>query len=560
MVSDKEFIQRLVKICEIKQIKNVVFSPGSRNAPLVISFDENPYFECITIPDERVAAFFALGMALQLNEPVIICCTSGSAALNYAPAIVEAYYQKIPLLVLTADRPVDRIDQGAGQTMRQKNVYHNYIKSSFELIEEAHSLKDLQQNDRMMCEAINLANFPCKGPVHINVPLREPLYNVVEEKEFDNLQFIDSQHSDFSLSKEEKSFIEEKWKASTRKLIILGQSRPDTETDGLLIQVAQDPSVAIISETCSNRFVTPSNPCIDRLITTIGVEELDNFKPDIVVSLGDAIISKKIKVMISNYHPEEHWYVNEQALPQDTFLALTKHLRCSASTFLSEINHLTTSSDFSSLWHSRHVKTKQHHETYLSQCKWSDLKAFEVILAALPSESNVHLGNSSPIRYTQLFDQRQDISYFCNRGVSGIDGSTSTAAGFASKSQQLTTIVTGDMAFFYDSNALWNHHLPTNLRIIIINNGGGGIFKIIPGPKTTKQYEQYFATEQQFSAEHIAKAFGCPYYQVNDANSLKEVLQLFHTESFDKPPILEVDTRAVSNEEVLAEYFEFIAG
>ena len=148
MVSDKPFIQRLVKICEAKEIKHVVFSPGSRNAPLVISFDNQDYFDCMTIPDERVAAFYALGMAQQLQEPVIICCTSGSAALNYAPAIVEAYYQKIPLLVLIADRPVERIDQGAGQTMRQKNVYANYVKGSYELIQEASLISDLRHNDR----------------------------------------------------------------------------------------------------------------------------------------------------------------------------------------------------------------------------------------------------------------------------------------------------------------------------------------------------------------------------------------------------------------------------
>jgi len=178
--TDKPGIQRLVKLCEVKGVKNVVFSPGSRNAPLVISFNGQEYFDCITIPDERVAAFVAMGMALKLQEPVIICCTSGSAALNYAPAIVEAYYQKIPLLVLTADRPTERIDQGAGQTMRQKNVYANYIKGSFELIQEAETASDLRRNDRIICEAINLSKAGAKGPVHINVPLAEPLYGQVK--------------------------------------------------------------------------------------------------------------------------------------------------------------------------------------------------------------------------------------------------------------------------------------------------------------------------------------------------------------------------------------------
>jgi 2-succinyl-5-enolpyruvyl-6-hydroxy-3-cyclohexene-1-carboxylate synthase len=558
MVSNKEFIQRLVKVCELKEIKHVVFSPGSRNAPLVISFDENPHFECITIPDERVAGFFAMGMALHLNEPVIICCTSGSAALNYAPAIVEAYYQKIPLLVLTADRPVEWIDQGAGQTMRQKNVYNNYIKGSFELIQEAQHLQDLRHNDRMVCEAINLANHPCKGPIHINVPLSEPLYDVVEAKEFDNLQMVEAHPSDFSIREKERGSIREIWKNAKRKLIIFGQSKPNRQTDVLLEEVAQDPSVAIISETCSNRYVTPYNPCIDRLITTIAEDELELYKPDIVVSLGDAIISKKIKAMIRKYHPKEHWYVNEQKQAQDTFLALTKHIRSSELSFLSVVNDLKTESTFSSTWHCKHLETKQRHKEFIDTCSWSDLLAFHHILKEVPVNSDLHLGNSSPIRYTQLFDQRQNVNYFCNRGVSGIDGSTSTSAGAAYASNRLTTMVTGDMAFFYDSNALWNHHLPNNLRIVMVNNGGGGIFKIIPGPKTTNQYKKYFATEQQFSADHIAKAFGCPYYKVDDVHNLVSYLKMFYEESFDKPPILEVMTGHVENDNVLEAYFKYL--
>ncbi len=560
MVSNKEFIQRLVKVCEIKQIKHVVFSPGSRNAPLVITFDENPHFECITIPDERVAAFFAMGMALHLNEPVIICCTSGSAALNYAPAIVEAYYQKIPLLVLTADRPVEWVDQGAGQTMRQKNVYNNYIKGSFELIQEAQHLQDLRHNDRMVCEAINLAKDPRKGPVHINVPLSEPLYDVLEAQEFDNLQMVDAQPSDFSIREIERETIRDIWKKATRKLIIFGQSKPNKQVDHLLEEVAQDPSVAIISETCSNRYVTPYNPCIDRLITTISDEDLALYKPDIVVSLGDAIISKKIKAMIRKYHPKEHWYVNEQKQAQDTFLALTKHIRSSESAFLSVVNDLKTDSTFSSTWHNKHLETKGRHEEFIDKCEWSDLIAFHHILKEVPANTDLHLGNSSPIRYTQLFDQRPNINYFCNRGVSGIDGSTSTAAGAAYASDKMTTMVTGDMAFFYDSNALWHHHLPNQLRIIMINNGGGGIFKIIPGPKTTNQYKQYFATEQQFSAEHIAKAFGCPYYKVDDVEGLQKHLTTLYEERFDKPPILEVFTGHVENEKVLEAYFGYLVG
>ncbi len=558
MVSDKPFIQRLVKICETKGVKHIVFSPGSRNAPLVISFNEQEYFECITIPDERVAAFVAMGMALKLQEPVIICCTSGSAALNYAPAIVEAYYQKIPLIVLTADRPVERIDQGAGQTMRQKNVYANYVKASYELIQEADTAIDLRRNDRTICEAINLSRAGAKGPVHINVPIAEPLYGQAAMPLYTDIQYIDSVEDVYSLSVGVSQVIGDLWKRANKKLIICGQSLPDIQLDRALEELAQDQSVAIISESCSNRFLTPMNPCIDRVITTFSSAELLDFKPDIVVSIGDAIISKKIKKLISSYQPKEHWFVNIQEQPQDMFGCLTKHIKTTAKEFIASLTISNEDSLYSQLWQSRHVQTKDNHKHFLKTCPWSDLLAFDVILKKLPSQSQLHMSNSSCVRYVQLFDQRSDLGYYSNRGVSGIDGCTSTAVGFASASDSLTTLITGDMAFFYDSNALWSQHLPSNLRIILINNGGGGIFKIIPGPNQTNQYKQYFATEHSQTAEHIAKAFGCEYFAVHDAHALSKYLDLLYTEEFTKPPIIEVFTNEVANEKILDRYFGYV--
>jgi len=217
-----------------------------------------------------------------------------------------------------------------------------------------------------------------------------------------------------------------------------------------------------------------------------------------------------------------------------------------------------SNSTFRDIWYNRHLRTKGNHKHFLKTCPWSDLLAFDTILNKLPAQTDFQISNSSAIRYVQLFDQRADLNYYCNRGVSGIDGCTSTAAGAAMASKNLTTLITGDMAFFYDSNALWNHHLPTNLRIIIINNGGGGIFKIIPGPNTTKQYRQYFATEQNQSAKYIAKAFDCEYFGVKDQHSLSKYLDMLFSESFDKPPILEVFTNEVENELILNRYFEYL--
>lgn len=559
MASNKVFIQRLVKICEEKRIKHVVFSPGSRNAPLVITFNENPTFSCITIPDERVAAFFAMGMAQQLQEPVIICCTSGSAALNYAPAIVEAYYQKIPLLVLTADRPVEWIDQGVGQTMRQKNVYTNYIKNSYELIQEATKTEDLLQNDIIINEAIHLTKQRPRGPVHVNVPLSEPLYDqVAKPQECQDLHLLEPKLSDHVIDQQEIQSLNEQWHRCHKKLIICGQGLPDPHLDRALETIAGDPAVVVISETCSNRRVRQINPCIDRLITTIEIHELEAFKPELVVSIGDAVISKKIKVLIKNYAPQEHWYINEQETAQDTFGCLTKHIKTTPLEFLSILSKDQLTSEFRNIWHDRHHATGLKHQEFLLTAPWSDLKVFDHILKQIPTQTNLQISNSSAIRYVQLFEQRFDIRYDCNRGVSGIDGCTSTAAGAAYVSKELTTLVTGDMAFLYDSNALWNHHLPSNLVIIIINNGGGGIFKIIPGPHSTKQYKQFFATEHQQTAKYIARAFDCTYFSASNEKELQKSLEIIFNSNFDRPPILEVMTQHVANEDVLHRYFDFI--
>ena len=228
LISDKPSIGRLVYIAKQKGIRNVVISPGSRNAPLIISFDNDPFFKCFNIPDERVAAFFALGLALRLNEPVIICCTSGSAVLNYAPAVAEAYYQKIPLIVITADRPVEWIDRRRGKRSRQRGVYHNYIQGSYELIEEPASDDHLWYNDRLINEAFDISTLLNKGPVHINIPLKEPLYD-----EIDSLTVLPKLISTLSTKKElmerDARLLASNFYKHKKVMILCGQHQPDED-------------------------------------------------------------------------------------------------------------------------------------------------------------------------------------------------------------------------------------------------------------------------------------------------------------------------------------------
>lgn len=559
MTTNKTTISSLVEICVQKGITKIVLSPGSRNSPLAIAFNRHPKIQCYVIVDERAAAFFALGMAQQTQQTVAIACTSGSAALNYAPAIVEAFYQRIPLIVLTADRPVEWINQGAGQAIQQRDIYKNYILKSYELTQEAKpKTEDIWFNDRQINEAINLAHFPKKGPVHINIPLREPLYDLVKKTnhipKIQELVEIENTLSDSVFGK-----LKTTWESSKRKLILCGLMEKNERLNVVLEKLDADPSVTILTETTANLWSEKFNPCIDRLITTIEKEEENNFAPEILVTLGGAIISKKIKVLFQKLQPKEHWHFDIAGEEMDTYQSLTKTIRTSPEYFFEKLNaeNYLVKSSFQKIWNDRNDHTRKRHNQFLKKVKFSDFKAYEIILKNIPVGSNFQMGNSAGVRYVQLFDQRKDLSYHSNRGTSGIDGSTSTAVGAAVGSGKPTTLVCGDLSFFYDINGLWNPYLPSNLRIIIINNSGGGIFRIIPGPSTSDELDEFFEVTQQRTAEPIAKMFSLNYQKAESVESLEKALAIFYRKG-KRAKILEVFTPRKSNDKILQSYFEFL--
>ncbi len=554
MISDKKGIQQLVEVCSRKGIEHVVLSPGSRNAPLSISFNEYGSFTCVSIPDERCAAFFALGIAQQTRKPVAISCTSGSAALNYAPALAEAFYQKVPLLVLTADRPVEWIDQGEGQSIRQRNIYSNYILDSFEMPQEADHPDEEWSCARIANDAINLATHEL-GPVHINIPLRENLYQ--QKTNSANPRAVYVPKTNVSLAPEELDALAEKWENSSKKLVLAGQLNPDEKLNEVLGQISSDPSVVILTETTANICHPNFNPCIDRLISVDRINKLPDFRPEILVSIGGAIISKKIKALFRKFQPEEHWHIANESTVKDTFQSLTKHIRINPATFFRSIldSCRVGSNGYRELWRNCHYRSEILHDEYLETTPWSDLKAYQTIVAYLPDHSTLHMGNSTAVRYFQLFEPVNSIDYYCNRGVSGIDGSTSTAMGATFASQKPSTLVTGDISFLYDSNALWNLDDNSNLKIIVLNNGGGNIFKIIPGPDTTNQLNDFFVTKQNVNIGQLCAAFGILHSRACSTMELEECLKRAYS-SISTPEVIEVYTANEDNDNILKSYFE----
>jgi 2-succinyl-5-enolpyruvyl-6-hydroxy-3-cyclohexene-1-carboxylate synthase len=564
----------IVALCVAKDIKHVVISPGSRNAPLTIGFTHHTDITPYSIVDERCAAFFALGMAQQLKKPVALVCTSGSALLNYYPAIAEAYYSDIPLVVISADRPVERIDVGDGQTIRQKNVFENHILYSANLYSELvleNETEDpkLQQkqfeaqkhNEREVNLALNKA-IEDKGPVHINVPFYEPLYDTVENIEVAPLQIFpeirERHYSDNQLA----GYVAE-WNRAKRKMIIVGVAQPNAVEQSFLDKLAQDPSVIVLTETTSNLHQAEFFTRIDTMIGPIEKDEnkeelFRQLKPDILLTFGGMIISKKIKAFLRNYNPQHHWHIDPKKA-YNTFFCLNKHFETDVNSFFSEFFPLTKSikSDYGKFWKDIRKKRQKRHEEYMAEIPYSDLKAMQQIVPKVPENTIVHFGNSSTIRYAQLFQWHESLKTFCNRGTSGIDGSISTAVGAAVSSKEPVLMITGDLSFFYDSNALWNDYIPENFRIIVLNNQGGGIFRILPGNKDSENFEKYFETVHSMNAKPLCDLYNFEYQKADSEAEIHSALSGFFNAS-GKPKLLEIFTPRKLNDEVLLEYFNFM--
>ena len=557
--TNKRGIKHLADICVTKGIEHAVFSPGSRCAPLVMAFHRHPNIKTYNIVDERAAAFFALGIAQQTRQPVVLVCTSGTASLNYAPAIAEAYYQRIPLLVLTADRPAEWIDQADMQSIRQHQVYHNYIKKSFQLPQHEDDVS-IWHNDRIISEAINGCVYPDFGPVHINVPLQEPLYEEIEYPEETTHKCIDIPTTVPQLSAKALKNLKEIWGQSERKLILVGLHQPSPTLHTILHHLCeQDKSVVVFKEYTSNLPNDSFFYNIDRLLDSYTEEQKEKFRPDLVLTIGGMVVSKKIKLYLRKYSPKHHWHFDKTAAHFDTFQSLTHVLPIEAYQVLKHFKHSTSTATYQNDLKEFDDLLEQKQNEFIKKAPYSDFQIMETVLGKLPDSSLLQLGNSTPVRYANLFniDARRNIIFHANRGVGGIDGAMSTAAGAASTTDKITTHISGDLSFFYDSNALWNRHLPANLRIILINNNGGNIFRIIKGPDRIEELEDFFEVKHLVQAQKLVENFGLYYYFCSDKATLVETLAHFFEES-DKAKVLEIATPNEKSAATLRDYFGFL--
>ncbi len=550
--SAKRLSQTVTQLCLSKGIDHIVISPGSRNAPLTIGFTEHPKFKCFSIVDERCAAFFALGMAQQTNKPVVLVCSSGSALLNYFPAVAEAFYSDIPLVILSADRPSELLEIGDGQTIQQENVYGKHILYNANCKEED---ENQTFNETEINIALNTA-IELQGPVHINIPFSEPLYGKVDVLKV-TPQNVPARVASGVISENLEEFAEE-WNKSPKKLILVGVLAPNSIEEQYINALAKDESVLVLTETTSNLYHENFIPAIDQLITALDEDGFKALQPDILLTFGGMVVSKRIKKFLRTYAPKMHWHVDTKKA-YDTYFSLSNHIKTTPNIFLKAFLPKTEEvvSTYQNEWLTVKNKRIALHKEYVSTAPYSDFKVYANVFKSLPNKMQMQVANSAAIRYAQLFNIPSSVQVFCNRGTSGIDGSVSTAIGAGYASQLPTVLITGDLSFFYDSNALWNNYIPNDFKIILINNSGGGIFRILPGAKDTKHFHRFFETQHELSAKQLAKMYKFDYTTAHNEITLKEQLSNFFSSS-EKPKILEVFTPSEINDTVLLDYFKFI--
>lgn len=552
MHTDKKATRHLIEILIQKGVRDYIISPGSRNAPLIMELTGRENVNLYSIADERSAAFVAIGMYLKTKRAVAVLCTSGSALLNYAPAAAEAYYQGIPLIIISADRPEIWLDQGEGQTINQRKALQNFINAevNIELDSEEVNYKDL---DKEICKLIDSAFSPSPGPVHINIEYDEPLYTGKENIDLNSILCIDTRKN-VSQTIDLSAFADQIGK-SKKVLVLCGQLLPNAELNTSLEKFAQNEQVVVLTESTSNLNSLSFIPSIDKTILMFE-KKFEDYKPDILITIGDAVISKIVKRVLRKHSPREHWQINSSGVFRDTYKCLSERIQMDPGLFFDELSEyeLNASSDYSKDWMEKYLIANELYKSFKKDLGFTDFFVFDYILNFIEKGSEVHVANSSPIRYQQLFESKGHLTY-CNRGTSGIDGCSSTALGFSLKSEKPTWLLTGDVSFLYDSNAYWNNY-KSQLKIILINNGGGGIFRIIPGPMKVKNFETYFETPGKVNFKLLCEAYGINYFMADDENSLnKGCDSISKSEGIS---LLEIKTEREKNALVLNDYFNIL--
>jgi len=556
-------IYDIAELCARKGLDNAVLCPGSRCAPLTLAFTRHPKITTRTFSDERSAGFIALGMAQQTGRPAILVCTSGTAAYNFAPSVAEAYFSQTPLIVFTADRPAEWIAQHDGQTIHQSELFGKHVKKSFQLPQEYDHADSQWAINRIVNEAISFSMEQPRGPVHINAPFREPLYPEAKEKfaYSKEIRVVDQILPKYSLLPEDLQQLKHEWSKFTHILIVAGQHDYDNALISSLTDFLQVQPIPVVGDIISNlnsleQVVRHGDVFLGQ--APDGVKK--SLRPELLITFGKSVISKNIKLFLRKYSPKAHWHIQPAGAVADPFQSITRVLNTTPVNFLDSLQTNTKSKEFENqkranyqkIWEVEERRAVRSLKEFLPKEAFGELELVYEIIRHVPPLCNLHLANSMSVRYANIIgmnDSKKNINVFSNRGTSGIDGCTSTAVGHALMNELPNILITGDLAFFYDRNSFWHNYPLPNLRVVVLNNHGGIIFKMIDGPGTLPESDEYFVTRQKLNAQKLCEEFDFDYLKLDNKRKIKNTIKNFF--EFDgRTKILELESSIDLNKSI----------
>ncbi len=525
-------VRQLAALMHEHGVTRCVLCPGSRNAPICSTLAAMPCMECRSVTDERSAGFAALGWAAQVREPVAVCVTSGSALLNLAPAVAEAFYRHVPLLALSADRPAAAIGQQQGQTIPQPGALGALVRCAVNLPEgdEAHA-------NRLINEALLELRHREGGPAHINIPLSEPLFTM-DETPLPAPRSIERVELARMDAAQEGSLLPSPHELP-RRLILLGQQ---AERPCIPMELRDDKGFAIVGEHLSNAAgLAQTRPDL-----VMGPEPDASWSPALLITCGGCVVSKRLAALFRKYPPREHWHVSEGGELIDTFGCLTRVIEGDPLELRELLAAFAEEGDptYVARWHAPMPPTPVF--------GYSGMALVSRLMAALSADGVLHLGNSSAVRYAQLFPLAEGVQVECNRGVNGIEGSLSTALGYAMGDARLNFLILGDLSFFYDMNALWMPGTRGNMRVLLLNNGTGGIFSTLPGIPA----EPAVHGEHAAQAGEWAESMGWRYIAVHREDELDAAIAALTAPESGRPILVEAFTDAATDAALLREFYK----
>ena len=561
MYSNKENVNILTSLLLEYGVSDAVVCPGSRNAPIVHNLSVCEAIRCRPVTDERSAAFYALGLAIATRRPTVVCVTSGSALLNVMPAVAEAAYQHVPLVVISADRPQQWIDQLDGQTIPQSDALGRFVRKAVQL-PEPHNDEERWLCRRLVNEAMHLATCRQGAPVHINVPISEPLFEFSTEQlpqlsRFNNIKRAAINDASMDMP--------DAFHDATRPMIVIGQLAHGTVSHETIRSLSE--KYVVMSEPLSNpsymtihfdetiRYIVSDN-------SSINDDEDDKtaYYPDYVIYVGDTLVSKPARRFLRNAKAPSCLITPDAADIHDPLMTLTDIVECDSDSINALLASLCETPDtdercrFHDRWQSFLDACAAHADAYAPEySQMATVKYFEEQLADLDIDICVHYANSSAVRLACIYAQHY---VWCNRGVNGIEGSLSTAAGFSLATHDMTVCVIGDLSFFYDQNALWNSNLRGNLRIILLNNRGGGIFRQLPGLSDSPAADDLVMASHENTAQGICTQNDIGYMSAKNMDEMQIGIVTLLTRESERPMLLEVFTDSNDDVKALEKYFK----